>query len=337
MKIVDVLDRPLRDVRISVIDQCNLRCTYCMPAEVFGADYAFLPDSELLSFDEITRLAAIFASVGVEKIRITGGEPLMRKDLSILIEKILKIEGIQDLSLTTNGILLGKQAKILKQAGLQRVNVSLDSLTNATYGKMNGRGFPVERVLQSIEEAAAAGLQIKINMVVQQGVNEHEVVPMALYCFHKGYTLRFIEYMDVGNTNGWQLNQVYPSQKIRDEINAKMQLEAIEPNYKGEVAKRYRYSGTTKEIGFISSVSEAFCSTCNRARISADGKLFTCLFASKGQDLRSMLRAETSNDTSIKSFIIKSWNKRDDRYSEQRMELKGQSSIEKIEMSYIGG
>ena len=337
MKIVDVLNRALRDVRISVIDQCNLRCTYCMPAEVFGADYAFLPDSELLSFDEMTRIASIFASLGVEKIRITGGEPLLRKDLSILIEKILKIEGIQDLSLTTNGILLGKQAKKLKQAGLQRVNVSLDSLNDATYGKMNGRGFPVERVLKSIEEAAAAGLQIKINMVVQQGVNEHEVVPMAEYCFYNGYTLRFIEYMDVGNTNGWQLNHVYPSKKIHDEIHAKMPLEAIQPSYRGEVAKRYRYRGTNKEIGFISSVTEAFCSTCNRARISANGKLYTCLFASKGDDLRSMLRAETISDAVIKSFIIESWNQRNDRYSEQRMELMGQSSIEKIEMSYIGG
>jgi len=285
----------------------------------------------------MTRLASIFASVGVEKIRITGGEPLLRKNLSILIEKILKIEGIQDLSLTTNGILLGKQAKKLKQAGLQRVNVSLDSLNDATYGKMNGRGYPVGRVLKSIEEAAAAGLQIKINMVVQQGVNEHEVVPMAEYCFHNGYTLRFIEYMDVGNTNGWQLNHVYPSKKIHDEIHTKMPLEAIQPNYRGEVAKRYRYRGTNKEIGFISSVTEAFCSTCNRARISANGKLYTCLFASKGDDLRSMLRAETISDAVIKSFIIESWNQRNDRYSEQRMELMGQSSIEKIEMSYIGG
>ena len=337
MKIVDVLNRPLRDVRISVIDQCNLRCTYCMPAEVFGADYAFLPESELLTFDEMTRLVNIFASLGVEKIRITGGEPLLRKNLSTLIEQIIEIEGIQDLSLTTNGILLGKQARMLKQAGLQRVNVSLDSLTDATYGKMNGRGLPVGRVLQAIEEAAATGLEIKINMVVQNGVNEHEVVPMAEYCFQKGYTLRFIEYMDVGNSNGWQLDHVYPSKKIHDEIHAKMPLEAIEPNYKGEVAKRYRYSGTNKEIGFISSVTEAFCSTCNRARVSADGKLFTCLFATKGRDLRSMLRAETSGDTSIKSFISESWNKRNDRYSEQRMEPKSQSSIGKIEMSYIGG
>lgn len=337
MKIKDKLNRPLRDLRISVIDQCNLRCTYCMPAEVFGSDYAFLPKSELLSFEEITRLAAIFASLGVEKIRITGGEPLLRKDLYILIEKIFNIEGIEDISLTTNGILLGKQAENLRQSGLKRVNVSLDSLTDDIYGKMNGRGFRVNRVLQSIEEAAAAGLQIKINMVVQQGVNEHEVINMADYCFHKGYTLRFIEFMDVGNSNGWQLNQVYPSKKIHDDIHAKMPLEAIEPNYTGEVAKRYRYRGTNKEVGFISSVTEAFCSTCNRARISADGKLFTCLFASKGHDLRSLLRAEASCDKQLTSFIAETWNKRKDRYSEQRIDLSGKSSKERIEMSYIGG
>ena len=337
MKIKDELDRPLRDVRISVIDQCNLRCTYCMPAEVFGADYAFLPERELLSFQEITRLASIFASLGVEKIRITGGEPLLRKDLFVLIEQILKIEGIEDISLTTNGILLGKQAQKLRHAGLKRVNVSLDSLTDDIYGKMNGRGLRVKRVLQSIEEAARAGLQIKINMVVQQGVNEQEVLQMADYCFHKGYTLRFIEFMDVGNTNGWQLNHVYPSKKIHDEIHAKMPLEAIEPNYTGEVAKRYRYQGTNKEIGFISSVTEAFCSTCNRARISADGKLFTCLFASQGHDLRSILRAEESNDNQLKSFITETWNKRKDRYSEQRKVSMGKLSKERIEMSYIGG
>ena len=337
MNLQDRLDRPLRDVRISVIDQCNLRCTYCMPAEVFGADYAFLPEKELLTFDEITRLVTVFASVGVKKIRITGGEPLMRKNLSVLIERINEIEGIEDISLTTNGILLGKQAEQLKRAGLKRVNVSLDSMTDEIYGQMNGRGLRVDRVLRSIEEAALAGLQIKINMVVQQGVNEHEVVRMANYCFHKGYTLRFIEYMDVGNSNGWQMNQVYPSKKIHDDIHVKMPLEAIEPAYTGEVAKRYRYKGTNKEIGFISSVTEAFCSTCNRARISADGKLFTCLFASEGHDLRPLLRAEASCDNQLKSFIEETWNRRGDRYSEQRKDLMGKSSKERIEMSYIGG
>ncbi|MGN1387700.1 MAG: GTP 3',8-cyclase MoaA [Bacillus sp. (in: firmicutes)] len=336
MRITDVLNRPLRDVRMSVIDQCNLRCTYCMPAETFGADFAFLPEKELLTFDEMTRLASIFASLGVKKIRITGGEPLLRKELPSLIARLLKIEGIDDVSLTTNGILLGKYAEPLKQAGLKRVNVSLDSLSDEVYGKMNGRGFPVKRVLQSIEKAASTGLQIKINMVVQRGVNEQEIVPMADYCFKKCYTLRFIEYMDVGSTNGWEPGHVYPSRKIRDAIQAKRSLEVVEPSYKGEVAKRYRYSGTNTEIGFISSVTEAFCSTCNRARVSADGKLYTCLFASKGTDLCALLRSDAS-DEELASFMIENWNKRNDRYSEQRMELRGQKTIEKIEMSYIGG
>ena len=336
MQIIDALDRPLRDVRISVIDQCNLRCTYCMPAEVFGPKFAFLPPEKLLSFDEIKRLVSIFASLGVEKIRLTGGEPLMRKDLPLLIEDLLKIEGIQDLSLTTNGLLLGKQAKRLKEAGLRRINVSLDSLHDDTYRKMNGRGYSVEGVLRAIEEAAAVGINIKINMVVQKGVNEQDVVPMAKYCFEKGYTLRFIEYMDVGNTNGWKMDQVYPSHKILQKIHAELPLEPIDPNYKGEVAKRYRYSGTSKEIGFISSVSEAFCSTCNRARVSADGKLYTCLFASKGTDLQSLLRNETFTDAQLKSSISSIWNKRDDRYSEQREALKDKQAS-KIEMSYIGG
>lgn len=336
MKITDALNRPLRDVRMSVIDQCNLRCTYCMPAEVFGADFAFLPEKELLTFDEMTRLASIFASLGVEKIRITGGEPLLRKDLPDLIAGLFRIEGIDDVALTTNGILLGKYANELKRAGLQRVNVSLDSLSDEVYGKMNGRGLPVRRVLQSIKAAASVGLQIKINMVVQKGVNDHEVVPMSDYCFQQGYTLRFIEYMDVGSTNGWSPEQVIPSRVIRDAIHAKRPLEAVEPSYKGEVATRYRYSGTNKEIGFISSVTEAFCSTCNRARVSADGKLYTCLFASKGTDLRTLLRSGLT-DEEVNSFIIENWNKRKDRYSEQRIELRGQKSIEKIEMSYIGG
>jgi len=305
-----------------------------MPAEVFGANFPFLSQEKLLTFEEITRLVSIFASLGVEKIRLTGGEPLLRKDLPNLIERISQIEGIHDLSLTTNGILLGKHANELKEAGLQRVNVSLDSLRDATYGKMNGRGFPVERVLEAIKEAASVGLHIKINMVVQRGVNEGDVVPMAQYCFGNGYTLRFIEYMDVGNTNGWKRDQVYDSRKILEKIHSIMPLQPIDPDYKGEVAKRYRYSGTNKEIGFISSVTEAFCSTCNRARISADGKIYTCLFASKGIDLQSMLRDETISDDQLRAYIMDIWNKRDDRYSEQRAEL---SDVSKIEMSYIGG
>ena len=335
MKVLDALKRPLRDLRISVIDQCNLRCTYCMPAEVFGRDYAFLPPDKLLSFDEIERLVRIFASLGVEKVRLTGGEPLMRKGLPQLIERLLKVSGVDDVSLTTNGLLLGTYAKQLKAAGLHRINVSLDSLDAQTYGKMNGRNVSVAKVLQSIEKAALAGLHIKINMVVQKGVNDQDILPMAKYCFDKGYTLRFIEYMDVGNSNGWDLSQVYPSRTILETIHQEMPLQPVDPDYPGEVAKRYRYVGTDKEIGFISSVTEAFCSDCNRARISADGKLYTCLFAAKGTDLREIIRHPS--DVEVASMLQKIWHGRHDRYSEERKELPGGQVKNKIEMSYIGG
>lgn len=337
MQIIDAFDRPLRDLRISVMDQCNLRCTYCMPKEVFGADFPFLPPDKLLTFDEIERLVKIFASLGVEKIRLTGGEPLLRKDLPLLIEKIVKIEGIHDISLTTNGILLGHYAKQLKSAGLKRVNVSLDSLNQVNYGKMNGRNFPVKRVLQSIEQAAATGLHIKMNMVVQKGVNEEDIEPLAKYCFENDYTLRFIEFMDVGTTNGWKMDHVLPSREILNTLHKIMPLEPVNPNYQGEVAKRYRYVGTDKEIGFISSITEAFCSTCNRARLSADGKLFTCLFATKGTDLQEVLRNPRITDEEVKTFIKNIWNNRNDRYSENRLKLRKQPVKNKIEMSYIGG
>lgn len=337
MKIRDAFDRPLRDLRISVIDQCNLRCTYCMPKEAFGADFHFLPPDKLLSFDEIERLVTIFASLGVEKIRLTGGEPLLRKDLPSLIEKIVKIEGIHDISLTTNGILLGHYAEQLKNAGLQRVNVSLDSLNQLHYGKMNGRNFSVKRVLQSIEHAAKIGLQIKINMVVQKGINEGDIIPLAKYCFEKNYTLRFIEFMDVGNTNSWSMKQVFPSRVILKTIQNIMPLEPIDPNYRGEVAKRYRYIGSDKEIGFISSITGAFCSSCNRARLSADGKLFTCLFATQGTDLQTILRNSKKSDEEIKGIVKEIWKIRKDQYSEQRQNIRKQPTNHKIEMSYIGG
>lgn len=337
MQIRDAVDRPLRDLRISVIDQCNLRCTYCMPKEVFGADFNFLPPDKLLTFDEIERLVKIFASLGVEKIRLTGGEPLLRKDLSSLIEKIVKIEGIQDISLTTNGILLGHYAEQLKNAGLKRVNVSLDSLNQLHYGKMNGRNFPVKRVLQSIEHAAEIGLQIKINMVVQKGINEGDIIPLAKYCFEKNYTLRFIEFMDVGNTNSWSMKHVLPSRVILNTIQNIMPLEPVGPNYRGEVAKRYRYVGSDKEIGFISSITGAFCSTCNRARLSADGKLFTCLFATQGTDLQTILRNQKISDEEIRETVKEIWKIRKDQYSEQRQTLRKQPTNHKIEMSYIGG
>ena len=327
----------LRDLRISVIDQCNFRCQYCMPAEIFGPDFVFLPKERLLSFDEITRLVTVFSSLGVEKIRITGGEPLLRKDLPQLIEKIIQVKGIEDIALTTNGTLLGKYASSLKEAGLQRINVSLDSLNDERFRKMNGRGFPITPVLKGIDIAASVGLEVKINMVVQKGVNDGDVLPMAKYFYEKGHTLRFIEYMDVGNTNGWKLDHVFSNQEILRIIDAEIPLEPVSPNYVGEVAKRYRYIGTNKEIGFISSVTQAFCSTCNRARISADGSLYTCLFASQGHSLREKLREEHLTDEELREYISERWSRREDQYSVKRMSYRSDQHFKKIEMSYIGG
>lgn len=335
MTIVDALNRPLRHVRISVIDQCNLRCTYCMPAEIFGSDYAFLPPNQLLSFAEIERLVKIFASFGVEKIRLTGGEPLMRKSLPELIGKLLQIDGIEDVSLTTNGLLLGTYAERLMEVGLRRINVSLDSLNPKTYSEMNGRRFPVDKVLRSIEKAAAIGLQIKINMVVQKGVNDGDIIEMAKYCFDRDYTLRFIEYMDVGNTNRWNLAQVVASRQILALLQQQNDLMPVIAVEKGEVAKRYIYKGTNKEIGFISSVTEAFCSDCNRARISADGKLYTCLFATTGTDIKQIL--QNGSDEQVKEALMNIWLYRHDRYSEERSAQNDKRPSNKIEMSYIGG
>lgn len=335
MTIIDALNRPLRHVRISVIDQCNLRCTYCMPAEIFGPDYTFLPPNQLLSFEEIERLAKVFASIGVEKIRLTGGEPLMRKGLPELIGKLLDIDGIEDVSLTTNGLLLGTYAERLMEAGLRRINISLDSLNPKTYGEMNGRSFPVDKVLRSIEKAAAIGLHIKINMVVQKGVNDQDIIEMAKYCFDKDYTLRFIEYMDVGNTNRWDLTQVVASRQILALLQQQHDLIPAIAVEKGEVAKRYIYKGTNKEVGFISSVTEAFCSDCNRARISADGKLYTCLFANTGTDIKQIL--QSGCDDQVREALMNIWLGRHDRYSEERSTRNDERSSNKIEMSYIGG
>ncbi|RNB84549.1 GTP 3',8-cyclase MoaA [Brevibacillus fluminis] len=335
--VLDARNRPLRDLRISVTDKCNFRCQYCMPADIFGPDYPFLPQHKLLSFEEITRLTKIFTSLGVEKIRITGGEPLMRKDLPELIAMIRQVDGVRDIAMTTNGSLLAKHAHALKAAGLDRVTVSLDSLDRERFGNMNGRGYEVETIIQGIDAAAAAGLSVKINMVVQRGVNDQDVLPMAIFFREKGYTLRFIEFMDVGNSNGWKLDQVVPSQEIVELIHAHMPLEPIDPNYFGEVASRYRYVGTTQEIGLISSVTQAFCSTCTRARLSAEGKLYNCLFASVGEDLRAPMR-EGKSDEEIREQIVDIWQKRDDRYSEIRLsntpDLPPRS---KVEMSHIGG
>lgn len=336
-QIVDAFQRPLRDLRISVTDKCNFRCQYCMPAEIFGPDYQFLPQDKLLTYEEITRLTGIFTSMGVEKIRITGGEPLMRKNLPRLIEMISQVEGVKDIAMTTNGSLLAQHAKALKEAGLHRVTVSLDSLDVGRFGQINGRGYQVEAILQGIEAAAQIGLQVKVNMVVQRGINDQDILPMARYFRKQGHILRFIEFMDVGNSNGWRLDQVVPSSEIVDMIHQEMPLEPVEPNYFGEVASRYRYQGTEQEIGFISSVSQAFCSTCTRARLSAEGKLYTCLFASTGEDLRQPLR-EGYGDAQLKALITEIWGRREDRYSEDRLRhTTGLPQRKKVEMSHIGG
>lgn len=333
--IVDQFDRPLKDLRISVIDQCNFRCTYCMPAEIFGEAYSFLTPEERLSYQEIVRIAEAFAHLGVEKIRITGGEPLLRKDIATLIERLYEIDGIKDIALTTNGILLPKMADSLKQAGLDRINLSLDAIDDDVFASINGRGVKTSPVLKGIEAATNAGLQMKVNMVVKKGMNEDQILPMARFFRGTGHILRFIEFMDVGNSNNWNMNHVISKQDILDVIHQEMPLESIEPNYFGEVASRFQYEDGQGEIGIISSVTDHFCSTCTRARLSADGKLYHCLFAAKGYDLRKALR-EGISDSALRLEIMNRWTMRDDRYSADRSEGKTDKK-EKIEMSYIGG
>jgi cyclic pyranopterin phosphate synthase len=317
-----------------VTDRCNFRCTYCMPKDVFGPDHEFLPRSEVLSFEEITRLARIFREHGVEKVRLTGGEPLLRKNLERLVEMLAGLGGL-DLTLTTNGSLLARKARSLRDAGLERVTVSLDSLDDEVFRAMNDVDFPVARVLEGIEAAAAAGLApIKINMVVQRGVNDHTVVAMARRFRGTGHIVRFIEFMDVGATNGWRMDDVVPSAEIVSRISRELPLEPVDANYYGEVAERWRYKDGSGEIGVISSVTQAFCRTCTRARVSTDGMLYTCLFASAGYDLRSLLRSGTS-DRDLHAAIGRIWRARGDRYSELR--TAETAKLRKIEMSYIGG
>ncbi len=342
----DTLGRPLRDLRISVTDRCNFRCSYCMPREVFDKDYAFLPQTSLLSFEEITRLAKIFVAHGVEKIRLTGGEPLLRKHLEVLIEMLAKLQTPQgkplDITLTTNASLLAKKAQSLKDAGLQRVTVSLDALDDATFRRMNDVDFPVTDVLKGIEVAQKVGLApLKVNMVVKRGTNDAEIVPMARHFRHSGTVLRFIEYMDVGATNGWRMDEVLPSAQVVERLSAEFPLVAIDPNYTGETAERWRYADGAGEIGVISSVTQAFCSDCNRARLSTEGKLFLCLFASQGQDLRALLRGGYADDQ-IAAAVAHIWQGRDDRYSELRAAMPADTSTpdstaKRVEMSYIGG
>ncbi|MRS24195.1 GTP 3',8-cyclase MoaA [Bacillus sp. RIT694] len=333
--VTDFFGRPLQDLRISVIDRCNFRCTYCMPAEVFGPDYAFLKDEFLLTFDEIERLAKLFVSIGVRKIRLTGGEPLLRKDLTKLIARLVKIEGLVDIGLTTNAIHLTKQAKALKKAGLHRVNVSLDAIDDDVFKDINGRNINTKPVIKGIMAAKEAGLDVKVNMVVKKGMNDHQVLPMAAYFKEQGITLRFIEFMDVGSTNGWNFDQVVTKQELIEMIHSVYPLEPAEAHYFGEVAKRYHYVGTNVEVGFITSVSESFCSSCTRARISADGKFYTCLFATEGLDVRELLRGNLSDDELV-SVIQNVWMNRKDRYSDERTEESAKNRP-KIEMSYIGG
>ena len=334
VKIKDKLSRPLHDLRISVTDRCNFRCSYCMPQEIFGRDYQFLERSELLNFEEIERLVRVFAGHDVKKIRLTGGEPLLRRDLEKLVAQLAGIPQLE-LTLTTNGGLLADKAQALREAGLNRVTVSLDSLDNEIFASMNGVDFPVEKVLEGIEAAKVAGLTpIKVNMVVRRGVNEQSIIPMARHFSGAGLIVRFIEYMDVGNTNGWCLDDVVPAFEIIKMIDAQMPLEPLESNYRGEVARRWRYRDGSGEIGVIASVTQPFCGDCTRARLSADGFLYTCLFSTQGHDLKRLLRGGAS-DGKISDAVASIWRTRTDRYSEIRSSET--TDLPKVEMSYIGG
>ena len=330
----DTFGRPLHDLRISVTDRCNFRCVYCMPKEIYGKGYQFLPKEQLLTFEELGRLVRIFASLGVRKIRLTGGEPLLRRGLEELIADLSTIPDL-DLTLTTNGSLLATQAAALRAAGLKRVTVSLDSLDDAVFKCMNDVDFPVARVLAGIEAAKAVGLApVKVNMVVRRGLNEDSIVPMARFFRERGDILRFIEYMDVGHTNGWKLDDVVPAREIIRRIDAELPVEPVDPNYRGEVAERWRYRDGSGEIGVIASVTQPFCADCTRARLSAEGGLYTCLFATAGHDLRGLLRGGAS-DEALREAVDAVWRARADRYSELR--TAETAGLHKIEMSFIGG
>lgn len=335
-ELFDTLARPLHDLRISVTDRCNFRCVYCMPKEIFGPSFAFMPRSELLTFQEITRLARIFAEFGVHKLRITGGEPLIRKGIEDLIRDLAKIPGIRDIAMTTNGSLLSyERAQLLKAAGLSRVTISLDSLDNAVFQSINDVGYPVERILAAIDHATQAGLHpVKINMVVKRAVNDQDIVPMAAQFRGTDHILRFIEYMDVGTANGWRLDDVVPAAEIIERISAQWPLEPVPPERPGDVARRFRYQDGQGEIGIISSVTTPFCRDCSRARLSPEGQLYLCLFANKGYDLRQWLRND-SDDDAIRAVIAAIWSGRDVRYSEERREAT--TSRPKVEMFRIGG
>ena len=336
MTLRDALDRPVHDLRISVTDRCNFRCVYCMPKERFGSDHAFLPRQEILSFEEIARLARIFAERGISKIRVTGGEPLVRAELERLIGMLAEIPGIEDITLTTNGTLLPQKAEALRRAGLNRVTVSLDTLDDELFRRINDVDFPVSRVLEGIEAAAEAGLRpVKVNMVVKRGLNEDQILPLARHFRGSGHVLRFIEFMDVGNSNGWRMDDVVTAAEIRDTIDAEWPLQPLDPNYTGEVASRYAYTDGAGEIGIVTSVTEPFCRTCTRARLSARGDLYTCLFAPHGHDFQRLLRSG-ADDAELRAFLDGIWIRREDRYSELRTAETGDLPA-KVEMSHIGG
>lgn len=331
----DSLDRPFRDLRISVTDRCNFRCTYCMPAEVFGERYQFLPKAQLLTFEEIARLARLLIGLGAVKIRLTGGEPLVRNNVEQLVSMISKLPDLEDLTMTTNGYLLPQKAQLLKDAGLDRISISLDSLDNETFKLMNGRGFSTNKVLDGISAAEKVGFSpLKINAVIQRNVNDHSILNMARYFKERGHTVRFIEYMDVGNRNGWKLDQVVSAEEIVSRIDAEMPLEPMNNSYRGEVASRYRYKDGSGEIGIISSVSNPFCGDCTRLRLSPEGRIVTCLFASLGTDLLGPMRANAT-DLELTDLIASVWQSRSDRYSEQRSSMT--ENTEKVEMYHIGG
>jgi GTP 3',8-cyclase len=331
--VVDTRGRPLRDLRISVTDRCNFRCVYCMPKEVYGRDWQFLPREQLLSYEEITRLAGVFAGLGVRKLRLTGGEPLVRRHLERLVAMLASIPDVE-LAMTTNGSLLPHKARGLREAGLDRITVSLDSLDDDVFRAMNDVDFPVERVVAGIEAAQAAGFSVKLNTVVRRNLNDDSIVPMARYARESGLTLRFIEYMDVGHTNGWRLDDVVPAAEVIRAIDDVWPLDPVEPSYRGEVANRYRYRDGGGEIGVISSVTQPFCGDCTRARLSADGKLYTCLFAVRGHDLRALVRGDRS-DAELAEAVASLWQVRSDRYSELRSAAT--ADLSRVEMSYIGG
>lgn len=338
MIVEDKFGRPIRDLRISVTDRCNFRCSYCMPKEIFGDDYEFLPKRELLSFSEIERISRIYSEMGVKKLRLTGGEPLLRRDLHLLIKQLNNIEGIEDIGLTTNGILLKKHGQKLYDAGLRRINVSLDALDDELFGNINDRGISSKQVLENIEHALKIGFQVKVNMVVQKGLNDHEILPMARHFKEMPVTLRFIEFMDVGNDNGWNFDKVLTKKEMFEILSKEFELESLEPAYYGEVAKVYKHKDTDSHLGFITSVSESFCSTCTRARLSSDGRFYGCLFATKGVNVKAMLRSGMS-DAELKAELTDVWTRRNDRYSDIRTEITEEMRKErkKINMSYIGG